>query len=44
MMKPHIEGGDIVEPLHERVFGRVIAKMLLTMNTQEVIVPARYIA
>lgn len=26
IMKPHIEGGDIVEPLQERVLGRVLAE------------------
>ena len=26
LMTPHIEGGDIVEPLHERVLGRVLAE------------------
>jgi DNA-directed RNA polymerase subunit beta' len=25
-IRPHIEGGDIVEPLHQRVLGRVLAK------------------
>ena len=25
-MTPHIEGGDIVEPLRERVLGRVVAE------------------
>ncbi len=25
LMTPHIEGGDVVEPLHERVLGRVLA-------------------
>ena len=24
-MRPHIEGGDVVEPLRERVLGRVLA-------------------
>ena len=24
-MRPHIEGGDVVEPLRERVLGRVVA-------------------
>ena len=26
LMSPHIEGGDVVEPLGERVLGRVIAR------------------
>ena len=29
-MKPIIEGGDVVEPLHERVLGRVVAEDALT--------------
>lgn len=28
-MKPHIEGGDIVEPLKERVLGRVLAESVI---------------
>lgn len=39
-MTPIIEGGDVVEPLSERVLGRVVAKDVLDPNTQEVIVPA----
>ncbi|WP_185267451.1 DNA-directed RNA polymerase subunit beta' [Halopseudomonas xiamenensis] len=40
VMKPHIEGGDIVEPLGERVLGRVIARDVLKPGTDEVIVNA----
>lgn len=39
-MVPIIEGGDVVEPLSERVLGRVVAKDVLDPNTQEVVVPA----
>lgn len=39
-MTPIIEGGDVVEPLSERVLGRVVAKDVVDPNTQEVIVPA----
>ncbi|MCX7120209.1 MAG: DNA-directed RNA polymerase subunit beta' [Gammaproteobacteria bacterium] len=34
-MKPHIEGGDIVEPLKERVLGRVLVKAVLDPKTGE---------
>jgi DNA-directed RNA polymerase subunit beta' len=36
-MTPLIEGGDVVEPLHERVLGRVIAQDALNPATGEVI-------
>ncbi len=39
-MAPIIEGGDVVEPLAERVLGRVAAKDILDPRTQEVIIPA----
>ena len=39
-MTPHIEGGDVVEPLGERVLGRVIARDVLKPGTEEVLVPA----
>ncbi|SIT70739.1 DNA-directed RNA polymerase subunit beta' [Ectothiorhodosinus mongolicus] len=38
VMKPIIEGGDVVEPLRERVLGRVIAKDVLSLSG-EVIMP-----
>ncbi|SDT12354.1 DNA-directed RNA polymerase subunit beta' [Halopseudomonas litoralis] len=38
VMKPHIEGGDIVEPLGERVLGRVIASDVVKPGTEDVIV------
>ncbi|KTD22518.1 DNA-directed RNA polymerase subunit beta' [Legionella londiniensis] len=40
MMQPLIEGGDIVEPLHERVLGRVVAADVYVPNHQEPIVRA----
>jgi len=39
-MTPHIEGGDVVEPLGERVLGRVIARDVLKPGTDDVLVPA----
>lgn len=40
LMSPHIEGGDVVEPLGERVLGRVIARDVFKPGSDEVIVPA----
>nr|HAT8715303.1 DNA-directed RNA polymerase subunit beta' [Legionella jordanis] len=40
LMQPLIEGGDIVEPLHERVLGRVVATDVYIPNQQEPIVTA----
>lgn len=40
LMTPHIEGGDVVEPLGERVLGRVIARDVFKPGTEEIIVPA----
>jgi DNA-directed RNA polymerase subunit beta' len=37
-MTPLIEGGDVVEPLRERVLGRVVAKDVVKPGTQEVLV------
>ena len=37
-MKPLIEGGDVVEPLRERVLGRVVAEDVLKPGTEEVLV------
>ncbi len=34
-MKPHIEGGDVVEPLRERVLGRVLAEAVTNPKTHE---------
>ncbi|BCX88800.1 DNA-directed RNA polymerase subunit beta' [Methylomarinovum tepidoasis] len=39
-MQPIIEGGDVVEPLSERVLGRVVAEDVRDPKTHEVIVPA----
>ncbi|WP_111980376.1 DNA-directed RNA polymerase subunit beta' [Algibacillus agarilyticus] len=38
VMRPLIEGGDVVEPLRERVLGRVVAKDIYKPNTNEVLV------
>ncbi len=40
LMTPIIEGGDVVEPLSERVLGRVVAKDVLDPKTEEVVAPA----
>jgi len=37
---PIIEGGDVVEPLHERVLGRIIAEDVVKVDTGEVLIPA----
>ncbi|HEB78345.1 MAG TPA: DNA-directed RNA polymerase subunit beta', partial [Methylothermaceae bacterium] len=39
-MAPIIEGGDVVEPLAERVLGRVLARDVTDPKSEEVIVPA----
>jgi DNA-directed RNA polymerase subunit beta' len=39
-MTPLIEGGDVVEPLHERVLGRVVAQDVYEPSTDHIIVPA----
>jgi len=38
-VKPLIEGGDVVEPLRERVLGRVVCEDVLQPGTEEVLVP-----
>ncbi|MBA2649126.1 MAG: DNA-directed RNA polymerase subunit beta' [Legionella sp.] len=40
LMQPLIEGGDIVEPLHERVLGRVVAADVYIPNQSEPVVKA----
>ena len=40
VMKPIIEGGDVVEPLRERVLGRVTAQDVVRPGTDEVVVPS----
>ena len=37
-MTPLIEGGDVVEPLRERVLGRVVAEDIYKPGTDEVLV------
>ncbi|WP_194756196.1 DNA-directed RNA polymerase subunit beta' [Aliidiomarina indica] len=39
VMKPLIEGGDVVEPLRERVLGRVVCEDVLKPGTDEVLLP-----
>lgn len=39
IMAPHIEGGDVVEPLRERVLGRVVVGAVMKPGTDEVLVP-----
>ena len=39
-VRPHIEGGDIVEPLAERVLGRVIVESVMDPRTKEELLPA----
>jgi len=39
-MTPHIEGGDVVDPLGDRVLGRVVARDVVDPATSEVLVPA----
>ena len=38
-MTPLIEGGDVVEPLRERVLGRVVAEDVVKAGTEEVLLP-----
>ena len=40
LMQPLIEGGDIVEPLHERVLGRVVAADVYIPNQEDPVVKA----
>ena len=40
IMTPIIEGGDIVEPLHERVLGRVVATDVVKAGSDEVLIAA----
>jgi len=39
VMKPLIEGGDVVEALHERVLGRVVNEDIYIPGTDEVLIP-----
>ena len=38
-IRPHIEGGDVVEPLHDRVLGRVLAKPVYNPQSNELLFP-----
>jgi DNA-directed RNA polymerase subunit beta' len=40
VMSPIVEGGDVVEPLRERVLGRVLAEDMLKPGTDEVLMEA----
>jgi len=41
LVSPHIEGGDVVVPLHERVLGRVLVEdVCMPSNPKQVIAPA----
>jgi DNA-directed RNA polymerase subunit beta' len=40
LMQPIIEGGDVVEPLRERILGRVVAEHVLRPGTDEVVCEA----
>ena len=40
LMTPLIEGGDVVEPLRERVLGRVVARDVVKPGTDDVVAPA----
>ena len=39
-MTPIIEGGDVVEALHERVLGRVVARDVVKADSDEILIPA----
>lgn len=39
LLTPHIEGGDVVDPLGDRVLGRVIAQDVLKPGSDEVLIP-----
>ena len=40
LMQPIIEGGDVVEPLRERILGRVVARDILRPGSDEVVCEA----
>lgn len=40
IMTPHIEGGDVVEPLRERVLGRVVAEDVIDPQSGDVLIAA----
>jgi len=39
LVTPLIEGGDVVEPLHERVLGRVTVQDIFDPNSNDVVIP-----
>lgn len=39
-MTPHVEGGDVVEPLRERVLGRVLVREVKKPGSEEVLIEA----
>ena len=43
MMMPLIEGGDVVEPLHERVLGRVVAEDVTLLNGEVAVRAGTYL-
>jgi DNA-directed RNA polymerase subunit beta' len=43
LMKALIEGGEVIEPLKERILGRVVATDVINPETQEVVFPAAYL-
>ena len=40
ILNPIVEGADVVEPLRERVLGRVLADPIMKVGTDEVLLPA----
>ncbi len=40
LMTPHIEGGDVVEPLGERILGRVVAEDVYVPGTDDIAIQA----
>lgn len=40
VMMPHIEGGDVVEPLRERVLGRTVISPVLKPGSNDILVPS----
>ena len=43
-MTPIVEGGDVVEPLRERVLGRVVAAMIVMQPGTDTLMSGRYVA
>nr|WP_297497517.1 DNA-directed RNA polymerase subunit beta' [Ferrovum sp.] len=43
LLKALVEGGEVVEPLRDRILGRVAAMDVIHPETQEVLVPAGYL-